>query len=488
MRILTVRQMPKDFLWGGAVAAHQIEGAWQTDGKGISIADVLTAGSNTTARRITEGVLDNEYYPNHEAIDFYHRYPEDIQLLKELGLKAFRTSISWARIFPKGDETEPNEAGLVFYDQLFDTLLENGIEPVITLSHFEMPYHLAQAYGGFRDKRVIEYFVRFAEVVLKRYQNKVTYWMTFNEINNQADGQHALHTWTNSGIIIQPDECAEEVIFQAGLNELIASAKAVSLARQINPAFQMGCMMAYVPVYPSTSEPNDQLAALKVMDRRFFYSDVHVRGEIPTYALAKWEREGYTIDYSMEELAALKRGTVDYIGFSYYMSNAVTTVAEVADKLHAYPASEFLNAQMVNNPYLKSNDWGWQIDPVGLRYILNVVHQRYNLPLFIVENGFGAYDKVEADGAIRDPYRVNYLEQHIEQMQRAIQIDGVDVIGYTPWGVIDIVSFGSGEMEKRYGFIHVDKDNRGVGSLKRTKKESFAWYQAVIKNNGVRDK
>lgn len=484
---MTKRPMPKEFLWGGAVAAHQIEGAWQADGKGVSIADVLTAGSNQTARRITAGVLENEYYPNHEAIDFYHRYPEDIQLLKELGLKAFRTSIAWSRIFPKGDESEPNEAGLVFYDKLFDELLKHGIEPIITLSHFEMPYHLAQTYGGFRDKRVIAYFARFAEVVLKRYKDKVTYWMTFNEINNQADGQHALHAWTNSGIIIEPHERAEEVIFQAGLNELIASARVINLAREINPDFQMGCMMAYVPVYPSTSEPNDQLAALKVMDRRFFYSDVHVRGEIPTYALAKWEQEGYNIEYSLAELDELKRGTVDYIGFSYYMSNAVTTVDEVAKKRHAYPASEYPNARIVNNPYLQSNDWGWQIDPVGLRYILNVLYQRYNLPLFIVENGFGAYDKVAADGKIYDPYRVHYLQEHIQQMQRAIQIDGVEIIGYTPWGVIDIVSFGSGEMEKRYGFIHVDKDNQGKGSLKRTKKESFAWYQAVIKHNGVID-
>ncbi|MRJ46271.1 6-phospho-beta-glucosidase [Fundicoccus ignavus] len=478
-------QLPKDFLWGGAVAAHQIEGAWQSDGKGLSIADVLTAGSNKKARRITDGVLENEYYPNHEAIDFYNRYPEDIALLKELGLKAFRTSIAWSRIFPNGDEKEPNEAGLAYYDQLFDCLIKNNIEPIITLSHFEMPYHLAKEYGGFRDKRVIDFFVNYAEVVIKRYQHKVKYWMTFNEINNQADGTHELHAWTNSGILVQPDENPEEVIYQAGLNELIASAKAIIKAREINPDLKMGCMMAYVPVYPGSSEPNDQMAALKVMERRFFYSDIHVRGEIPSYAIKKWHKKGYKIDYSQAELEALKEGTVDYIGFSYYMSNAVTTVDDRSNRLDGYSVNDYPNAKIVNNPYLKSNDWGWQIDSIGLRYILNVVYQRYNKPLFIVENGFGAYDQVEADGSIQDDYRVSYLQAHIEQMQLAILEDGVEVLGYTPWGVIDIVSFGSGEMEKRYGFIHVDKDNQGNGTLRRSKKSSFSWYQQIIKQNGV---
>lgn len=481
-------QLPKDFLWGGAVAAHQIEGAWQSDGKGLSIADVLTAGSNKKVRRITDGVLENEYYPNHEAIDFYNRYPEDIALLKELGLKAFRTSIAWSRIFPNGDEKEPNEAGLAYYDQLFDCLIKNNIEPIITLSHFEMPYHLAKEYGGFRDKRVIDFFVNYAEVVIKRYQHKVKYWMTFNEINNQADGTHELHAWTNSGILVQPDENPEEVIYQAGLNELIASAKAIIKAREISPDLKMGCMMAYVPVYPGSSDPDDQMAALKIMERRFFYSDVHVRGEIPSYALTKWQKKGYKIDYSQAELEALKEGTVDYIGFSYYMSNAVTTVDDRSNRLEGYSVNDYPNAKIVNNPYLKSNDWGWQIDSIGLRYILNVVYQRYNKPLFIVENGFGAYDQVEADGSIQDDYRVSYLKAHIEQMQLAILEDGVEVLGYTPWGVIDIVSFGSGEMEKRYGFIHVDKDNQGNGTLRRSKKSSFSWYQQIIKQNGVEAK
>ena len=474
-------KLSEDFLWGGAVAAHQIEGAWDQDGKGISIADVMTAGKYGVQRKITEGILEGENYPNHEAIDFYNRYKEDIQLFKELGLKAFRTSIAWSRIFPNGDEAEPNEAGLQFYDDLFDELLAAGIEPVITLSHFEMPYYLTKKYGGFRSKKVIDFFVHYASVVFSRFKDKVTYWMTFNEINNQADGQHPLHTWTNSGILVNEGEKAEEVIYQAGLNELIASAKAIKIGHSINPNFKIGCMMAYVPVYPYSCNPNDMMASIKVMNRRFFYSDIHARGEIPSYILKEWERKKYQIEYNDEELQTLKDGTVDFIGFSYYMSSTVTTLEQEANFKEV---PEYQDAKIVKNPYIERSDWGWPIDSIGLRYILNTIYQRYNLPLFIVENGFGAFDSVEEDGTIHDQYRVDYLKEHISEMIKSIEIDGVDAIGYTPWGIIDIVSFGTGEMEKRYGMIYVDKDNEGNGTLKRIKKDSFAWYQRVIKSNG----
>ncbi|WP_314067228.1 6-phospho-beta-glucosidase [uncultured Vagococcus sp.] len=465
------------FLWGGAVAAHQIEGGWDQGGKGVSIADVMTAGGNGIPREITKGVLPDNYYPNHEAIDFYHRYQEDVALLAELGISCFRTSIAWSRIYPKGDELEPNEEGLKFYDDLFDELLAHGIEPVITLSHFEMPYHLYEAYGGFKNKQLIDFFVRYAETVMTRYKDKVNYWMTFNEINNQADGQHDLHVWTNSAIRFEPGDNHEEIVYQAGLNELIASAKVVALGRRINPDFQIGCMMAYVPVYPYSCKPEDMMASIKVMDRRFFYSDVHARGELPNYMLTYWQDKQFQIDYTSEELEALKAGTVDYIGFSYYMSTVTTTQAEV----DGYPIADFPAAKITSNPFVKASDWGWQIDPVGLRYTLNLVYERYNLPLFIVENGFGAYDKLEEDGTINDSYRIDYLSQHIEQMALAVTKDGVELMGYTPWGIIDIVSFGSGEMEKRYGLIHVDKDNQGQGTLTRRKKQSFYWYQQLIR-------
>ena len=474
-------QFPEGFLWGGAVAAHQIEGAFNVDGKGLSTADVLTAGNQTTPRQITEGVLNDRYYPNHEAIDFYHKYKEDIQLFKELGLKAFRTSINWSRIFPNGDDMTPNEAGLQFYDDLFDELLANGIEPVVTLSHFEIPYALYEKYGGFRNKKLITFFTWYAETVMRRYKDKVTYWMTFNEINNQMDTFDKLHVWTNSAIIFEEGDNEEEVTIQASLNELIASAKAVAIGKEINPKFQIGCMMAYVPVYPYSCHPEDVLAAGKMMERRFFYSDVHVRGEIPSYALKRWKKKGFDIAYTAEELDALRFGTVDYIGFSYYMSTAVTTLPEIEGQA----VREYPGAKIVKNPHVPTNDWGWQIDPNGLRHTLNTVYQRYRKPLFIVENGMGAYDIIEDDGRIYDDYRVDYLEAHIKAMHEAIDEDGVQVMGYTPWGVIDIVSFGSGEMEKRYGFIHVDKDNQGKGTLKRRKKESFAWYQNVIEQNGL---
>lgn len=475
------RTFPNNFMWGGAVAAHQIEGAYNAVGKGLSTADVLTAGNQNTSREITKGLKEGQYYPNLEAIDFYHRYKEDIQLFKELGLKAFRTSINWSRIYPNGDDEMPNEEGLKFYDDLFDELLKNDIEPVITLSHFEIPYALYENYGGFRNKKLIDFFVRYAESVMHRYKDKVKYWMTFNEINNQLDTFDELHAWTNSAVLFEEGENKEEVTVQASLNELIASAKAVKIGKHINPDFQIGCMMAYVPVYPYASHPKDVLAASKMMERRFFYSDVHVRGEIPSYALKRWETEGFDLDYTDEDLKSLKEGTVDYIGFSYYMSTAVTTL----DEVDGQPIRDFPEAKVVGNPYLDANDWSWQIDPDGLRYTLNTVYQRYNKPLFIVENGMGAYDKLDDDGKIHDDYRVEYLEGHIKAMHEAIDSDGVEVMGYTPWGVIDIVSFGSGEMEKRYGFIYVDKDNQGNGTLERRKKESFAWYQKVIEENGL---
>lgn len=474
------RELPKDFLWGGAIAAHQAEGAWNIDGRGPSIADVMTAGGNGIPRKITKGIIEGEYYPNHEAIDFYHRYKEDIQLFKELGLKCLRTSISWSRIFPTGQEETPNEQGLKFYDDLFDECLKNGIEPVVTLSHFEIPYAIYEDFGGFANKAVIPLFVKFAQCVFDRYKDKVTYWMTFNEINNQADGQEPVHVWTNSAMIIEDDQDKEALVFQAGVNELIASAWAVNEGKKINPNFQIGCMMAYVPIYPYSCAPEDMIASVKANERRFFYSDVHVRGEIPTYTEKYWEQKGLTIDISEKERQILRQGTVDYIGFSYYMSGTITTLPDVEGR----QTEDIPSAKLVKNPYITASDWGWPIDPVGLRYVLNRVYQRYDLPLFIVENGFGAYDQLTDSNEIHDDYRINYLREHIEQMKKAVVEDGVPLIGYTPWGIIDIVSFGSGEMEKRYGMIYVDKDNTGKGTLQRLKKDSFAWYQQVIETNG----
>ncbi|MFT0131915.1 6-phospho-beta-glucosidase [Candidatus Enterenecus avicola] len=475
-----MNKLRSDFLWGGAFAAHQLEGGYRAGGKGVSVADVMTVGGNGIPRRITEGIQPGESYPNHEAIDFYHRYPEDIKLFAELGLKCFRTSIAWTRIFSKGDEREPNEEGLAFYDQLFDECLRYGIEPVITLSHFEMPYHLVTEYGGWRNRKLIDLFVRFAEVCFTRYQKKVKYWMTFNEINNQANYKEDFAPFTNSGLFFTEGEDREKVMYQAAHYELVASAKAVALGHAINPAFQIGSMIAMCPIYPYSCDPKDMMAATVAMQRRYWFSDVHARGHYPSYMRSYFKRKQFDLDITPEDEAALAKGCVDYIGFSYYMSFAIK--GKENDPTYDYDESQ----DLVDNPYVDASEWGWQIDPVGLRYAMNWFNERYELPLFIVENGFGAVDTVEEDGQIHDDYRIDYLKAHIEMMKEAVAYDGVDLLGYTPWGIIDLVSAGTGEMKKRYGVIYVDKDNEGNGTLARRKKDSFAWYQQVIASNGTK--
>ena len=469
-------RFPEDFLWGGAVAAHQLEGAWQAGGKGTSVADVMTVGGPGVPREITDGVLAEHYYPNHEAIDFYHRYKEDIKLFAEMGFKCFRTSIAWTRIFPKGDEDLPNEEGLAFYDDLFDECLKYGMEPVITLSHFEMPYHLVCEYGGWRNRKLIDFFVHFSKTVITRYQNKVKYWMTFNEINNQANYHEDFAPFTNSGLKFTENECREQVMYQAAHYELVASAAVVRIAREINPALKMGCMIAMCPIYPLSCNPNDMLMAQSAMHRRYWFTDVHARGYYPQHLLNYFSRKNFNLDITTEDLQVLKLGCVDYIGFSYYMSFATQATA---DNPH-FDYDE--TKSLVANPFVQKSDWGWQIDPAGLRYALNWFWDHYQLPLFVVENGFGAIDKVEDNFYVDDQYRIDYLSAHIKEMKKAVIEDGVSLMGYTPWGCIDLVSAGTGEMKKRYGFIYVDKDNEGKGTLQRAKKKSFYWYRDIIRS------
>lgn len=468
----------KDFLWGGAVAAHQLEGGYKEGKKGISIMDITTSGEHKKPRKITDGILDGYYYPNHEAIDFYHRYKEDIALFAEMGFKCFRTSIAWTRIFPNGDEDTPNEEGLKFYDDMFDECLKYNIEPVITLSHFEMPYHLVKEYGGWRNRKLIDFFVNFATVCFNRYKDKVKYWMTFNEINNQAAYQGEMSIFFNSGVLYKDGENKEQTMYQAAHYELVASAKAVEIAHKINPSFKVGCMIAMCPIYPYSCDPKDILMAQKAMQKRYYYTDVHVFGKYPKNILAHWKKKDFKIDFTDEDVEILKHGCVDYIGFSYYMS--FTTKYKDGNTNYEYNELQ----DLVKNPHVKASEWGWQIDPIGLRYSLNWFTDHYHKPLFIVENGFGAVDKIEENGEINDSYRIDYLKQHIEQMKIAVEDDGVDLMGYTPWGCIDLVSAGTGEMKKRYGFIYVDKDNEGNGTLERKKKKSFDWYKKVINSNG----
>lgn len=469
----------ENFLWGGAVAAHQIEGGWNKGGKGPSVADVMTAGAHGVPREITDGIVEGKYYPNHEGINFYENYKEDIALFAEMGFKCFRTSIAWSRIFPKGDELEPNEDGLKFYDDLFDELLKHGIEPVVTLSHFEMPYHLAKEYGGWRSRDVIGFFVHYATTVMESYKDKVKYWMTFNEINNQKNTTNPIFLWTCSGVKCEEGENPEEVMYQAVHHELVASALAVKAARNISPDLQVGCMVAMVPIYPYSCNPDDMMLQVESMHDRWLFADVHCRGHYGAYALKEWERKGYNIKMEPGDAEILAEGTVDYIGFSYYMSDAVKSGVNEID-----PTNIAGSSASVKNPHVKASDWGWQIDPVGLRYSLNMLYERYELPLFIVENGFGAIDVKNEDGTCDDDYRIDYLGAHIKEMKKAVELDGVDLMGYTPWGCIDLVSFTTGEMKKRYGFIYVDRDNEGNGTLERSKKKSFDWYKQVIATNG----
>ncbi len=468
-----------DFLWGGAVAAHQVEGGWQEGGKGISIADVMTAGGNGIRRRITDGVLPNENYPNHEAIDFYHHFKEDIALFAEMGFKSFRTSIAWSRIYPNRDDATPNEEGLKFYDEMFETCHKYGIEPIITLQHFEMPYHLAKEYNGFMDHRCIDFFERFARTCFERYRNVVKYWMTFNEINNQGANPSA-HHMLQEGAVLTTDENPENefMMYQSSIYELVASARAVKIAHEIDPNIMVGCMIAYEPLYPYSCKPQDMIEMTQANHKRYWYMDVHARGFIPNYMFKYWERMGFNLQISEQDIEDLKHGCVDYIGFSYYMSHTVVH-REENDHYNYYERLD-----QIKNPYLKVSDWGWPIDPLGLRYALSWMQERYNLPMMIVENGLGAYDKKLEDGTVDDQYRIDYLASHIAAMKEAVDEDGVDLLGYQMWAPIDIVSASTGEMDKRYGFIYVNKNNAGEGDLSRSTKKSFDWYKQVIATNG----
>ncbi len=469
---------PDNFLWGGAVAAHQVEGAWNVDGKGMSIVDVLSKGAHGVDRIITDGVLSEVRYPNHEAIDFYHRYKEDVALFAEMGFKCFRTSIAWSRIFPSGDETQPNEAGLQFYDDLFDELLQYNIEPVITLSHFEMPLHLVKNYGGWTNRKLIDFFLKFSKTVFERYSNKVTYWITFNEINNQRNRQHPIFGYCNSGVIYQEYDNPEQTLYQVIHHQFIAGALAVKAGHEINQNFQIGGMIHMMPLYPATCKPEDMIQSQISMREKYLFSDVQVRGRYPRYILREWERKNIQVMMEAGDEEILQQGCADYLAISYYMTNIIDAVPP-----ETMENTLFGNSRL--NPNLEASEWGWQIDPVGLRYGLSELYERYELPLFIVENGLGAVDTVEPDGSVNDDYRIEYLARHIKEVEKAIALDGVEVLGYTPWGCIDCVSFTTGEYKKRYGFIYIDRHDDGAGDFSRSKKKSFAWYKKVISSNGA---
>lgn len=457
--------MKKGFLWGGAAAANQIEGAVLENGKQYSVSDALIHGM--------KGEIDPDVrgcYPTHRGVDFYYHYKEDIRLFAEMGFKVFRMSIAWTRIYPTGMETEPNQNGLQFYDRVFDELHKYGIEPLVTLCHYEMPLYLAKHYNGFESRATVEAFQRYARTVLDYFKEKVKYWVTFNEINVMMISPFC------GGGVIRYRENRAQTIWQATHNQLLASAWAVRYCHEINAEAQIGCMIASGPWYPFTCRPEDVFLALKKNWQTYLFSDVQVRGEYPFYIYKYWKDHGVTIQMEEEDLGILKN-TVDFVGISYYQSRCASTDPEEQEKAQG---NLF---QSVRNPYLNITDWGWPIDPKGFRYTLNMLYDRYQKPIFVLENGFGAVDVLE-NGTVHDTYRIEYLKSHIVAMQEAEE-DGVEIMGYTVWTPLDLVSFSTGEMKKRYGMIYVDKKDDGSGSGKRYKKDSFYWYKKVISDNGI---
>lgn len=469
-------KLPEGFLWGGATAANQCEGAYNVDRRGLANVDVCPYGGDRypvmTGKKVMLHPDADHYYPAMEAIDMYHHYKEDIALFAEMGFKVYRLSIAWSRIFPMGDEEEPNEAGLAFYEDLFKECRTYGIEPLVTITHFDCPIHLIEEYGGWRSRKMIEFYKKLVTVLFTRYKGLVKYWLTFNEINM------ILHVpFMGAGLVFAEGERELAVKYLAAHHELVASAQATRIAHEIDPENKVGCMLAAGMTYPYSCDPQDIWKSICKDRENYFFTDVQARGEYPAYALKLFEREQIDVGMTEEDRQILKNHTVDFVSFSYYSSRC-TSVDESKGETSGNVFST------LKNPYLEASEWGWQIDPQGLRNTLNTLYDRYQKPLFIVENGLGAVDIPDENGYVEDDYRIAYLKAHIEAMKEAVDYDGVELWGYTPWGCIDLVSASTGEMKKRYGFIYVDKDDEGKGTLKRSRKKSFYWYKKVIESNG----
>lgn len=485
MNLAAKKGFPENFLWGGATAANQIEGAYDVDGKGMSTSDyaaykdpyatgkVNNFTFNVTSKELEEYKANPDQYlfPKRWGINFYERYKEDIALFAEMGFKVFRLSISWVRIFPTGLEEEPNEAGLAFYDKVFDECAKYGMEPLVTMSHYEMPITLTEKYNGWLSRELVPLFEKFAKVILERYKDKVKYWITFNEMNMNLNS-----LYTGAGILEDLVDDKLQAAYQASHHQFLASALAVKAGKEICPEAKIGCMINQIESYARTIKPEDQLQALKSNQLNMFYPDVQARGEYPSYMNRYFSDNGIVINTEAEDKAILKEGKVDFVAISYYMSH-VTEAREDAMKL----AGTFDSP--IKNEYLPKSQWDWPIDPIGLRISLMKLYDRYGIPVFVCENGLGAHDEISEDGKIHDDYRIDYIREHVIQMKEAIK-DGVELMGYTTWGCIDLISCGTSQMSKRYGFIYVDQDDEGKGSQDRIRKDSFYWYKKVIQSNG----
>lgn len=480
-------KFPENFLWGGATAANQLEGGSDVGGKGLSVSDVYIFDENTpkehwadqwhlmTHRQVEEAQdpSSEKYYPKRHGVDFYHHYKEDIALFAEMGFKCYRMSLAWTRIFPNGDELEPNEAGLAFYESVFDELKKYGIEPIVSLSHYEMPLHLATEYGGWVNRKLIDFYVRFATTVFNRYKDKVKYWMTFNEINCVKH-----HPYVSLGVVEENHPHIEQAKFQGAHHQFVASALATKACKESNPEAKVGCMISYQLLVPYSCDPDDIQKTVEKQRESLFFSDVQARGYYPAYTARMLADKNVILEVEPEDEQILREYPVDYVSFSYYMSSAISAHPE---KLEGAVGNLITGG--IKNPYLPTSDWGWQIDPKGLRTALNQLFDRYQKPLFIAENGLGAMDVVEEGDLIQDDYRISYLRDHIKQIKEAIT-DGVNVFGYTSWGCIDMISASTNQTSKRYGYIYVDQDDMGRGTKRRIKKKSFHWYKNVITSNG----
>lgn len=480
---------PDNFLWGGATSAHQFEGGYENGSRGLAVPEMMTGGSRTEPRLITHEVDSKLYYPSHQAVDFYHRYKEDIALYAEMGFKVFRMSINWARLFPTGEEEKPDPAGIEFYHNVFDELKKYDIQPLVTLSHYEMPYPLARKYHGWSNREVIPHFLHYCKTVFNEYKDDVKLWLTFNELNVLLMGTYG--NINGGGIVPETDMCPVGVAvkvdeswdipqlrYDAVHHQVLASALAVKMAHEINPENKVGCMLLGRVAYPYTCKPEDALKAQEVMRKANYYvGDAQARGRYPAFAKALWKSEGVYVDVTEEDARIMSEGTVDFISFSYYSSTTATDDPTI-------PVAQGNMMRGPGNPYLETSQWGWTIDPEGLHWYMNELYDRYEKPLFIVENGLGAEDKVEEDGSIHDPYRIDYMKQHVRAMKEAMD-EGVELIGYTVWGCTDLISASTGEMDKRYGLVYVDKQNDGSGDLSRHRKDSFYWYKDLIASNGT---
>lgn len=472
-------KLNKNFYWGASLAAHQVEGAWNENGKGVGIMDIVTNGNYAEPRQVVrEGqtVPKNKYFPTHTGIDFYHQYKSDIKMFSELGIKSLRMSIDWTRIYPTGEEKEPNRAGLDYYHDVINELLKYGIEPMVTICHFEMPLHLSRKYNSWLNKDMIDFYLKYCKTLFTEFKGKVKYWITFNEINHtyRDDPMSSILSYMVCGLENQDMKNPEQDIATICYHMMLASAKAVKLGHSIDANNKVGCVMAFMPKYAGSCHPEDALQNLHDYDLDLFMSDTLCNGKFPGYKRKEYERKGIILNITEEDQHDFSEGTLDFYGLNYYSSGISSVHGKNLEK-------SFFGGY--KNPYLKSNDWGWETDPVGLRYSLNYLDRRYGKPIIVTENGFGAIDDFTNE-TVQDDYRIDYLRNHIEQLKKAIIDDGVNCIGYSVWSPIDLISATTGEMKKRYGFIYVDKDDQGNGTLKRYKKKSFNWYKKVIETNG----